>query len=62
LFAGMMDYKNSIAKKMMRQDKVDPGTFSFFKPGWWVLHATTITAVYMLGQMMNKKMHNGMEQ
>ncbi len=62
MFAGLMDYKNSMARKLMNQDKVDPGTFSFLEPGWWALHATAITAVYLLGTMMTKKMHhNNME-
>jgi hypothetical protein len=55
MLAGMMDYKNSISKKLLNQDKVDPGTFSFLEPGWWALHATTITAIFMLGSMMAKK-------
>ncbi|MGS0764245.1 hypothetical protein [Syntrophomonas curvata] len=55
MLSGMMDYKNSISKKLLNQDKVDPGTFSFLEPGWWALHATAITAVYILGTMTAKK-------
>jgi len=47
-----MDYKNSVSKKFMRQDKVDPGTFSMLEPGWWVLHALAISGVYLLGRRM----------
>jgi hypothetical protein len=48
LIAGLMDYKNSAMKKMMQQDKVDPGSFSFLEPGWWALHATAITAIWVI--------------
>ena len=58
--SGIMDYRNSIVKKMINQDKVDPGTFSFLEPGWWALHATTITAAVMLGSMLSKKTRNNM--
>ncbi len=34
MLADLMDRRNSFAKKLMRQDKVDPGTFSFMEPGW----------------------------
>jgi hypothetical protein len=55
MLSDMMDYKNSISKKILKQDKVDPGTFSFLEPGWWALHAATITAVFILGATMAKK-------
>jgi len=60
MLLGMMDYKNSLAKKILNQDKVDPGTFSFLEPGWWALHATTITAAIMLGSMLSKRARNNM--
>ncbi|MGI5912865.1 MAG: hypothetical protein ACOX6E_09885 [Syntrophomonadaceae bacterium] len=56
MLSGMMDYKNSLSKKLINRDKVDPGTFSFLEPGWWVLHAVTITSMYMLGKMMSKRL------
>lgn len=52
LIAGLMDYKNSAVKKMMQQDKVDPGSFSFMEPGWWALHATAITAIWVIADRM----------
>jgi len=55
MLSDIMDYKNALCKKLLHQDKVDPGTFSFLEPGWWVLHAVTITAIFMLGSMMTKK-------
>ena len=58
--SGIMDYRNSIVRKMINQDKVDPGTFSFLEPGWWALHATTITAAVMLGSVLSKKTRNNM--
>lgn len=54
---GLMDYKNSVTKKIFNQDKADPGTFSFMEPGWWVLHAMAISGVYMLGQYLTKNRH-----
>ncbi|NLO20515.1 MAG: hypothetical protein GX119_00740 [Syntrophomonadaceae bacterium] len=47
-----MDYKNSAVKKMMQQDKIDPGGFSFMEPGWWALHATAITAIWVIADRM----------
>ena len=58
--SGIMDYRNSIVRKMINQDKVDPGTFSFLEPGWWALHATTITSAIMLGSMLSKRTRNNM--
>lgn len=59
MFMGLMDYKNSMTKKMFHQDKADPGTFSFMEPGWWVLHTMAISGVYLLGQYLTKeKFHN----
>ncbi|MGI6453977.1 MAG: hypothetical protein ACOX0E_11025 [Syntrophomonadaceae bacterium] len=55
MFLGWMDYKNSMVKKMAGRNKVDPGTFSFLEPGWWVLHAATISAAYTLGKKMSRK-------
>lgn len=50
-----IDHKNSLHKKLMRQDKVDPGTFSMLEPGWWALHAVAITGVYLLGRRMQRQ-------
>ena len=44
-----------MVKKMAGRNKVDPGTFSFLEPGWWVLHAATISAAYTLGKKMSRK-------
>lgn len=54
MLSGLMDYRNSLLKKMINQDRIDPGTFSMFEPGWWALHALAITGVYMLGSRMGK--------
>lgn len=50
-----MDYKNSVSKRVMQKDKVDPGTFSLLEPGWWALHAAAITGIYLLGTRMARK-------
>lgn len=55
MLAGFMDYKNSVIKKMMNDDKVDPGSMSFLEPGWWALHATAITGLYLLANRMSKR-------
>ncbi|HHW62010.1 MAG TPA: hypothetical protein GX404_08910 [Syntrophomonadaceae bacterium] len=53
MFSGLIDYKNSLNKKM-NQNQIDPGTFSMFEPGWWALHAVAITGLYMLGNRRGK--------
>jgi len=53
--SGMMDYKNSMVKKMTNDDKIDPGTFSLMEPGWWALHATAIAGVYLLGSKLRNR-------
>lgn len=53
----LMDYKNSVVKKILHRDKVDPGSFSFLESGWWALHAAAITGIFMLGHEMGKKDH-----
>lgn len=55
MFMGLMDYKNSITKKIFNADKADPGTFSFMEPGWWVLHAMAISSIFLLGQYAAKE-------
>jgi hypothetical protein len=55
LFSNMMDYKDSMVKRLSPDDKIDPGTFSLMEPGWWVLHATAIAGVYMLGSKMRNR-------
>lgn len=52
---GLMDYKNSIIRKMINADKADPGAISFLEPGWWILHATAITGIYLLASRMAKR-------
>ena len=54
MFMGLMDYKNSLSKKMMNQDNADPGGLSFMEPGWWAFHAVAITGIYMIGQHVAK--------
>jgi len=61
MLADLMDRRNSFAKKLMRQDKVDPGTFSFMEPGWWALHAVSIAGVYMLGHNLAKSIGHGQD-
>lgn len=58
MLSDFMDYKNSMAKKIMHEDRIDPGTFSFLQPGWWALHATAITAIYVVGHTMAKHVKN----
>lgn len=55
LLLGLMDYKNSLVKKMLNQDRIDPGSFSFLESGWWALHAAAITGIFALGHQMAKK-------
>lgn len=50
-----MDYKNSISKKVMRRDKIDPGTFSILEPGWWVLHAAAIAGIFLLARGIQRQ-------
>jgi hypothetical protein len=50
-----MDVKNSLGRKMINEDKVDPGSMSFLEPGWWALHAAAITGIYILANRMGKK-------
>lgn len=52
---GFMDQKNSLSKRIMHQDRVDPGTFSMMEPGWWALHAVAIAGVYLLGRRMQRQ-------
>ncbi len=52
-----LDYKNSLGKKMLHRDKVDPGTFSFMEPGWWAFHAAAVTGVYVLGSKIARSGH-----
>ena len=52
---GFMDYKNSISKKVMRRDKIDPGTFSILEPGWCVLHAASIAGIFLLARRMQRQ-------
>lgn len=35
--------------------KVDPGTFSFMQPGWWVFHAAAIGGMILLGKELEKR-------
>lgn len=51
----LMDYKNSVSKKIIKKDKIDPGTFSILEPGWWALHALAIAGVYILGTRMQRR-------
>ena len=53
MFANMMDRKNSLLKKVMGNDKIDPGSFSFLESGWWALHAAMVTGIFWLGYKMS---------
>jgi len=55
MLSSLWDLKNSTVKKMVKDDKIDPGTFSMMEPGWWALHATAIAGVYMLGRKLGKR-------
>lgn len=55
MFSSMMDHKNSIVNKLLKDNKIDPGTFSFMESGWWALHAAAITGILLLGSRMNKR-------
>lgn len=55
MYSGFMDYSNSILKKAIGDDKVDPGSFSFMQPAWWALHATALAGVYMLGSKLKNR-------
>jgi hypothetical protein len=52
-----LDQKNSLGKKLINSDRIDPGTFSFLEPGWWALHAATIAGVYALGNVIAHSQH-----
>lgn len=54
----LMDVKNSVTKKIMNEDKPDPGTFSLMEPGWWAFHAVAIGSIYMLGHKIGKSFKN----
>jgi hypothetical protein len=49
-----MDRRNSAIRKMMGNDKADPGTYSFLQPGWWALHAAAITGLYIMAKRAGK--------
>lgn len=51
----LMDYKNSVSKKVMHRDKIDPGTFSMMEPGWFALHAAAITGIFLLGRSTQRR-------
>ncbi len=40
---------------MMRMKKVDPGTFSFLQPGWFVFHTFAILGMIMLGMSLERR-------
>ncbi|MGR6836173.1 hypothetical protein [Syntrophomonas erecta] len=54
MFPGLIDYKNSLNRKMFNQDRIDPGSFSMFENGWWVLHTAAIAGVFWIGYQMAK--------
>jgi len=39
----------------MRIRKVDPGTFSFLEPGWFIFHALAITGMIMIGMAIERR-------
>lgn len=56
MLAGFMDYKNSVVRKMLNEDKIDPGSFSFLQSGWWALHAAAITGLFLVANRMGRKL------
>ncbi len=40
---------------MMKMRKVDPGTFSFLEPGWFILHVFAIFGMIMLGMSLERR-------
>lgn len=52
---GMLDRKNSLIKKIIGDNKIDPGSFSFLEPGWWALHSAMITGIFLLGYKMSQR-------
>ena len=55
MFNEIMDYKNGIAKKVMKRDKVGHGTFDFMEPGWWALVTAAVAGACVFGHMMAKR-------
>lgn len=55
MFLGMMDRKNSLMKKVMGKNRIDPGNFSFLESGWWALHSALITGIFLLGYKMSQR-------
>jgi hypothetical protein len=55
MLSSAWDRKNSVIKKIVDDDRVDPGTFSLLEPGWWALHATAIAGIYMLGRKLGSR-------
>lgn len=55
MFSNMEGYKESVVKRLHRDEKIDPGAFSLMEPGWWVLHVTAIAGVYMLGSKLRHR-------
>ncbi|MGI5920199.1 MAG: hypothetical protein ACOX6I_00430 [Syntrophomonadaceae bacterium] len=53
MLSSLWDQKNSVIKRVMNDDRIDPGTFSFMEAGWWALHAAAIAGVFYLGQRMS---------
>lgn len=57
MFTNSGDYEDSVVKRLHRDEKIDPGTFSLMEPGWWALHATAIAGVFMLGRKLHNNHH-----
>lgn len=55
MLSGMQDWKNSKIKKMIGDNRIDPGTFSIGETGWWLLHAGAIAGIYALGSKMARR-------
>ena len=39
----------------MPRKKVDPGTFSFLEPGWYVWHAVAILIIFFIGVCVGRE-------
>lgn len=55
MLSGFMDSKNSVMRKMLNEDKIDPGSMSFLQPGWWAFHAAAITGLFIVANRITKR-------
>ena len=55
MFINTEDNNDSMNRRKTGDDKIDPGIFSLMEPGWWALHATAITGIYLLGNKLRNR-------